>query len=145
MRNLWGLEKNSILPLIISATGIVPQSLFKHLKILNLGNTLVVEIQKGKEKKKLLHSLGLVYKSMRGVMTNSIDRDQWLNMTSESRDRILPFFFALGRNRTRDPRVLEPKRTPLGYILPIILMSYREEVPKHNKTQQSQNVEARPR
>jgi hypothetical protein len=27
MRNLWCLEKNSILPLIISATGIVPQSL----------------------------------------------------------------------------------------------------------------------
>jgi hypothetical protein len=36
----------------------------------------------------LFHSLGLVYKSMRGVMTNSIDRDQWLNVTSESRDRI---------------------------------------------------------
>jgi hypothetical protein len=36
-----------ILPLIISATGIVPQSLFKNLKILDLGNTLVVEIQKG--------------------------------------------------------------------------------------------------
>jgi hypothetical protein len=57
-------------------------------------------------------------------MTNSIDRDQWLNVTSESRDRIQPFFFfsffnfALGRNRTRDPRVPEPKRTPLGYILP---------------------------
>jgi hypothetical protein len=47
MRNLWCLEKNSILPLIISATGIVPQSLFKNLKILDLGNTLVVEIQKG--------------------------------------------------------------------------------------------------
>jgi hypothetical protein len=67
----------------------------------------------------LLHSLGLVYKSMRGMMTNSIDRDQWLNVTSESR----AFFFiisnfALGRNRTRDPRVPEPKRTPLGYILP---------------------------
>jgi hypothetical protein len=45
MRNLWSLEKNSILPLIISATGIVPQSLFKNLKILDLGNTLVVEIQ----------------------------------------------------------------------------------------------------
>jgi hypothetical protein len=29
MRNLWSLEKISILPLIISATGIVPQSLFK--------------------------------------------------------------------------------------------------------------------
>jgi hypothetical protein len=44
MRNLWCLEKNSILPLVISATGIVPQSLFKNLKILD---TLVVEIQKG--------------------------------------------------------------------------------------------------
>jgi hypothetical protein len=66
----------------------------------------------------LLHSLGLVYKSMRGVMTNSIDRDQWLNVTSE----YSLFFFALGRNRTRDPRVPEPKRTPLGYILPYYLI-----------------------
>jgi hypothetical protein len=47
MRNLWYLEKNSILPFIISAIGIVPQSLFKNLKILDLDNTLVVEIQKG--------------------------------------------------------------------------------------------------
>jgi hypothetical protein len=47
MRNLWCLEKISILPFIISATGIVPQSLFKNLKILELGSTLVVEIQKG--------------------------------------------------------------------------------------------------
>jgi hypothetical protein len=47
IRNLWSLEKISILPLIISVTGIVPQSLFKNLKILDLGNTLVVEIQKG--------------------------------------------------------------------------------------------------
>jgi hypothetical protein len=39
MRNLWCLEKKSILPFIISATGIVPQSLFKNLKILDLGNT----------------------------------------------------------------------------------------------------------
>jgi hypothetical protein len=36
----------------------------------------------------MLHSLGLVYKSMRGVMTNSIERDQWLNVTSELRDTI---------------------------------------------------------
>jgi hypothetical protein len=36
-----------ILPLVISATGIVPQSLFKNLKILDLDNILVVEIQKG--------------------------------------------------------------------------------------------------
>jgi hypothetical protein len=47
MRNLWCLEKISILPFIISATGIVPHSLFKNLKILDLENTLVVEIQKG--------------------------------------------------------------------------------------------------
>jgi hypothetical protein len=47
MRNLWSLEKKSVLPLIISATGIVPQSLLRNLKILDLENTLVVEIQKG--------------------------------------------------------------------------------------------------
>jgi hypothetical protein len=47
MRNLWCLEKKSILPFIISATEIVPQSLFKNLKILDLENTLVVGIQKG--------------------------------------------------------------------------------------------------
>jgi hypothetical protein len=33
------------------------------------------------------------------------------------------FFFALGRNRTRDPRVPESKRTPLGYILPVFEIS----------------------
>jgi hypothetical protein len=44
MRNLWCLEKISILALIISATGIVPQSIFKNF---GLENTLVVEIQKG--------------------------------------------------------------------------------------------------
>jgi hypothetical protein len=47
MRNVWCLEKNLILPLIISTTGIVPQAIFKNFKILDLGNTLVVEIQKG--------------------------------------------------------------------------------------------------
>jgi hypothetical protein len=36
-----------ILLVIISATGIVPQSVFKNVKILDLENTLVVEIQKG--------------------------------------------------------------------------------------------------
>jgi hypothetical protein len=55
MRNLWCLEKNSILPLIISAT----QSLFKNLKILDLETTLVVEIQKDKL---LLHSCHIVRK-----------------------------------------------------------------------------------
>jgi hypothetical protein len=47
INNLWCLEKISILPFIFSATGIVAQSLFKNLKILDLENTLVVEIQKG--------------------------------------------------------------------------------------------------
>jgi hypothetical protein len=44
MRNFWCSEKNSILPFIIPATGIVPQSLFKNLKILDLENTLVGKI-----------------------------------------------------------------------------------------------------
>jgi hypothetical protein len=43
---LFLLEKISILPLVISATGIVPQSLFKNLKILDLDNTLVVKFKK---------------------------------------------------------------------------------------------------
>jgi hypothetical protein len=51
-------------------------------------------------------------------MTNSIDRDQWLNVTSESRE--IEYNLSEIRNRTRDPRVPEPKRTPLGYILPLI-------------------------
>jgi hypothetical protein len=53
-------------------------------------------------------------------MTNSIDRDQWLNVTSEHEIEYSLFFSALGQNQTRDPRVPEPKRTPLGYILPKI-------------------------
>jgi hypothetical protein len=61
MRNLWCLEKKSILPLIISARGIVPQSLLKNLKILDLGNTLVVEIQKGI----LLYSCHIVRKFLK--------------------------------------------------------------------------------
>jgi hypothetical protein len=78
-----------------------------HLTIILCSSVIKILIsQKQKVNRKnnyykmLLHSLGLVYKSM----SNSIDRNQWLN--------------ALGRNRTRDPRVPEPKRTPLGYILP---------------------------
>jgi hypothetical protein len=65
-------------------------------------------------------------------MTNSIDRDQWLNVTSESRDRIQLFFFnfALGRNRTRDPRVPEPKRTPLGYILTLLKKRKKNKIQK---------------
>jgi hypothetical protein len=47
MRDLWCLEKVSILPLVISAAGIVPQSLFGSLKVLDLDNTLVVEVRGG--------------------------------------------------------------------------------------------------
>jgi hypothetical protein len=40
----------------------------------------------------------------------------FLALSSIANDSQLFFFnFALGRNRTRDPRVPEPKRTPLGY------------------------------
>jgi hypothetical protein len=66
-----------------------------HLTIILCSSVIKIVIRqkqkvnrKKKKKKMLLHSLGLVYKSMRGVMTNSIDRDQWLNVTSESQDRI---------------------------------------------------------
>jgi hypothetical protein len=45
--------------------------------------------------KNLFHSLGLAYKSTRGMMTNSVDRDQWLNVTSESRDRYSAFFLTV--------------------------------------------------
>jgi hypothetical protein len=41
-----------------------------------------------KKKKKVVTQSRTGLKSMRGVMTNSIDRDQWLNVTPESRDRI---------------------------------------------------------
>jgi hypothetical protein len=37
----------------------------------------------------------------------------------------------MGRNRTRDPRVPEPKRTPLGYILPI---NFNIKLAKFNST-----------
>jgi hypothetical protein len=67
MRNLWCLEKISILPLVISATGIVPQSLFKNFKILDLDNTLVVEIQKGI----LLYSCHIVRKFLNIDTTKS--------------------------------------------------------------------------
>jgi hypothetical protein len=67
-----------------------------HLTIILCSSVIKIVIsQKQKVNRKnnnnflnLLHSLGLVYKSMRGMVTNSIDRDQWLNVTSESRDRI---------------------------------------------------------
>jgi hypothetical protein len=67
MRNLWCLEKISILPLVISATGIVPQSFFKNLKFLGLCNTLVVEIQKGI----LLYSCHIVRKFLNIDTTKS--------------------------------------------------------------------------
>jgi hypothetical protein len=60
----------------------------KYLIIYYVYFQLLVIYYQHTKKKKLLHSLGLVYKSMRGMMTNLIDRDQWLNVTSESRDRI---------------------------------------------------------
>jgi hypothetical protein len=51
-------------------------------------NALKVLLQMQSGFLQLESTLGLAYKSMRGVMTNSIDQDQWLNVTSKSRDRI---------------------------------------------------------
>jgi hypothetical protein len=76
MRNLWSLEKISILPLIISSTGIVPQSLFKNLKILDLRNTLVVEIQK----RILLYSCYIVRKFL------NIDTEHNTQQSQNARD-----------------------------------------------------------
>jgi hypothetical protein len=77
MRNLWCLEKNSILP----ATGIVPQSLFKNLKILDLGNTLVVEIQKGR----LLYSCHIVRKFVNIDTEHNIKTQQSQNVETRRR------------------------------------------------------------
>jgi hypothetical protein len=69
-------EPSLILSLVISATGIVPQSLFKNLKILDLANTLVVEIQKGI----LLYSCHIVRKFL------NIEIDTKRNKTQQSQN-----------------------------------------------------------
>jgi hypothetical protein len=81
MRNLWCLKKISILPLIISATGIVPQSLFKNIKVLDLGNTLVVEIQKGI----LLYSCHIVRKFLNIDTEHNIKAQQSQNVKARRR------------------------------------------------------------
>jgi hypothetical protein len=81
MRNLWCLEKISILPLIISATEIVLQSLFKNVKILDLGNTLVVEIQKGI----LLYSCHIVRKFLNIDTEHNIKTQQCQNVEARRR------------------------------------------------------------
>jgi hypothetical protein len=68
------------LPLVISATGIVPQSLFKNLKILDLDNTLVVEIQKGI----LLYSCHIVRKFL-NIDTEQNKRQQSQNVEARRR------------------------------------------------------------
>jgi hypothetical protein len=89
MRNLWCLEKISILPFIISATGIVRQSLFKNLKILDLANTLVVEIQKGI----LLYSCHIVRKFLNIDTEHKTQKSQ----NVEARRRYCSFNLVVGR------------------------------------------------
>jgi hypothetical protein len=79
------------LPLVISATGIVPQFLYKNLKILDLGNTLVVEIQKGI----LLYSCHIVRKFL------NIDTEH--NKTQQNQNDEIPAFeFKLTANKSHD-------------------------------------------
>jgi hypothetical protein len=85
MTNLWCLEKISILPLVISATGIVPQSLFKNLKILDLDNKLVVEIQKGI----LLYSCHIVRKFLNIDTEHNTQQSQNAEARRETRDLIV--------------------------------------------------------
>jgi len=46
IKKMWKMSKVYIVPLIISATGIVPNSLLKNLELLKLSQNLVIEIQK---------------------------------------------------------------------------------------------------
>jgi hypothetical protein len=97
MRNLWCLEKISILPLVISATGIVPQSLFKNLKILDLDNTLVVEIQKGI----LLYSCHIVRKFLNIDTEHNTQQSQnaagwrWDSCVFTSVKKIYRYYFSI--------------------------------------------------
>ena len=46
LKNTWNLEKITILPIILSSTGIIPNLLHKSIKILNLNENLYVSLQK---------------------------------------------------------------------------------------------------
>jgi hypothetical protein len=110
MRNLWCLEKISILPFIISATGIVPQSLFKNLKILDLDNKLVVEIQKGI----LLYSCHIVRKFLNIDTEHKTQKSQ----NVEARRRLISTALLLDsiiRNSVCTPAKLPCRRVEVGY------------------------------
>ena len=46
MKAMLNLEKISILPLVISNVGVVPNSLVENLKYLHLNDSIIVKIQK---------------------------------------------------------------------------------------------------
>jgi hypothetical protein len=106
MRNLWCLEKKSILPFIISATGIVSQSLFKNLKILDLVNTLVVEIQKGI----LLYSCHIVRKFLNIDTEHKTQKSQNVEVISTAL-----LLDSNIRNSVCTPAKLPCRRVEVGY------------------------------
>jgi hypothetical protein len=108
MRNLWSLEKKNILPLIISATGIVPQSLFKNLKILDLENTLVVEIQNStlyieREKCMIFRKVQFVEGEARGLQST----EGKMSIFSRS---IYTIFFMVGSRTAQKSQILRIKK-----------------------------------
>lgn len=46
VKEQWRVERVEVIPIIIAATGIVPVSLKKSLKLLNLNESIIIEIQK---------------------------------------------------------------------------------------------------
>jgi hypothetical protein len=90
--------------IIIIITGIVPQSLFKNLKILDLENTLVVEIQKGI----LLYSCHIVRKFLNISKCGGETPVIMLISTALLLDSII-------RNSVCTPAKLPCRRVEVGY------------------------------
>jgi hypothetical protein len=72
---------------------------------------------------------------MRGMMTNSIDRDQWLNVTSESREsqqivRCIPYKLAFQTSCHLIYVPLRLKKKKLG-----VVAHFREQICKNHMRQ----------
>jgi hypothetical protein len=102
----------NLLPLVISATGIVPQSLFKNLKILDLDNTLVVEIQKGI----LLYSCHIVRKFLNIDTEHKTQKSQKCGGETPV-IMLISTALLLDSNSVCTPAKLPCRRVEVGYVL----------------------------